>query len=175
MPRWQNPVNAPDLRSGVLRDVGVQISLSAFMVRVNLINPEFLADQHLVAEYAEILMLVEYVRRYPALEGIPKEYCLGEGHQKFFKNKLRYLEKRHQELKKEMKKRGFVSRRTLSLKAFRKGNLGDWKPGKKDYETIGKRLAWKIKKKPGFYRYYGETKGQNFLIGLVRKGTAGSF
>ena len=29
MPRWQNPVNAPDLRSGVLRDMGVQISLSA--------------------------------------------------------------------------------------------------------------------------------------------------
>ena len=170
MPRWQNPVNAPDLRSGVLRDMGVQISLSAFMVRVNLIKPEFLADQHLVAEYAEVLMLVEYVKRYPALEGIPGKYCLGEGHQKFFKNKLKYLERRHVQLKKEMRRRGFNARKTLSLKGFRKENLGDWEPGEEDYGVIGKRLIWKIKEKPGFYRYYGERKGQKFLVGLIRKG-----
>jgi len=144
------------------------------MVRVNLIRPEFLADQHLVAEYAEILMLVEYVRRYPALEGIPKEYCLGEGHQKFFKNKLKYLERRHLEIKNEMRKRGFKARKKLSLKGFQKENLGDWKPKKRDYGVIVQRLVWKIRKKPGFYRYYGEKKGQKFLIGLVGKGTAGS-
>ena len=164
--------NAPDLRSGALRGLGVRISFSAFMVRVNLIKPEFLADQHLVAEYAELLMLVVYVRKYPKLEGIPEEYCLGEGHQKFFKNKLKYLEKRNQELKKEMKKRGFKPKRKLILEGVGKKNRGDWKPGKKDFAVIGKRLIWKIRKKPGFYRYYGEKKGERFLVGLVRKGTA---
>ena len=74
------------------------------MVRVNLIPPRKLADQHLIAEYNEILMLLGYVRKYPMTEEIPKNYCLGKGHIKFFKNKLLYLKKRHENLKNEMKK-----------------------------------------------------------------------
>ena len=58
------------------------------MVRVNLISPEKLADQHLVAEYAEILMLIAYIKSYPSTEEIPEHYTLGEGHMKFFKNKV---------------------------------------------------------------------------------------
>jgi hypothetical protein len=34
------------------------------MVRVNLISPSKLADQHLIAEYDEILMLLGYVHRF---------------------------------------------------------------------------------------------------------------
>ena len=39
------------------------------MVRVNIINPNKLADQHLIAEYNEILMLLGYVRKYPKEDG----------------------------------------------------------------------------------------------------------
>ena len=61
------------------------------MVRINLVHPKKLADQHLIAEYNEILMLIGYVRKYPPLENIPDSYKLGKGHVKFFKNKLDYL------------------------------------------------------------------------------------
>ena len=77
------------------------------MVRVNLISPKLLSDQHLIAEYNEILMLLGYVRKYPKLVGIPKDYCLGKGHILFFKDKLGYLKERHELLKKEMRIRGF--------------------------------------------------------------------
>ena len=73
------------------------------MVRVNLIHPKSLADQHLIAEYDEILMLLGYVRRYPKKENIPEKYTLGKGHIKFFKDKLLYLKKRHELIKEEMK------------------------------------------------------------------------
>ena len=75
------------------------------MVRINLINPKKLADQHLVAEHNEILMLLGYVRKHPMCLNIPETYCLGRGHIKFFKNKLLYLKKRHELIKKEMIKR----------------------------------------------------------------------
>jgi len=32
------------------------------MVKINLIHPRYLTDQHLIAEYNEILMLLAYLR-----------------------------------------------------------------------------------------------------------------
>ena len=37
-----------------------------------ILNPKFLADQHLVAEYNEILMLVSYFKKFPEVKDIPK-------------------------------------------------------------------------------------------------------
>lgn len=137
------------------------------MVRVNVINPKYLADQHLVAEYYEIIMLVSYVRKHPCLEGIPPRYCLGTGHIKFFKNKLNYLKKRHEEIKKEMKRRGFAARMTLNLKGLGKAHKNDWKACKRDEAVIKKRIKWKIGLKPLFYRYYGKREGKKFLTELL--------
>jgi len=139
------------------------------MVRVNLINPKYLADQHLIAEYAEILMLVAYIKRHPRPDNLPKEYCLGTGHQRFFKNKLLYLKKRHELLKKEMRKRGFTPNKTLSLKRFKKELLKDYKPKNKDKKIIKKRLIQKLNKRPKFYRYYSKNKPKKFLTNLVKK------
>jgi len=140
------------------------------MVRVNLIDPKYLSDQHLVAEYAEILILAAYARAYPDLVGIPANYCLGTGHQKFFKNKLKYLKTRHEKLKKEMRMRGFRPRKTLSLRGFGRRHLNNWKVQKKDFLVIEKRLIERIRLKPEFYRYYGEYRGEKFLVKLVKKG-----
>lgn len=137
------------------------------MVRINLINPRKLADQHLVAEYDEILMLLGYVRRYPSAVGIPDTYCLGPGHIKFFKNKLRYLKNRHEELKKEMRLRGFKPTKNIKLSEFPIGLRGDWKPTVADKKIILARLRSKIRAKPGYYRYYGEKKSQKFLLKLL--------
>jgi deoxyribonuclease (pyrimidine dimer) len=143
------------------------------MVRINILNPQFLTDQHLIAEYDEMLMLLGYVERYPCLknEDIPKRYTLGKGHMKFFKDKLRYLKKRHELLKAEMRKRGFRPTKSISLKKYPKNLRNDWKPSKDDYKIIIERITWKINKKPTYYRYYGEYKDKDFLIGLLNKGT----
>gem|GEM_PF-6983141 len=42
------------------------------LVRVNLLPPRVLADQHLVAEYREIFMLLGHVRKYPAVNNVPE-------------------------------------------------------------------------------------------------------
>ena len=114
------------------------------MVRINLINHLNLADQHLIAEYNEILMLLGYVKKYPELGAIPSQYTLGKGHILFFKNKLKYLKKRHSLLKKEMEKRGFNTKVTINLNQFDKKLIHDWKPTKESIEIIKKRLIYKI-------------------------------
>jgi deoxyribonuclease (pyrimidine dimer) len=143
------------------------------MVRVNLINPKSLADQHLVAEYNEILMLLGYVKRYPEIKlmkgksEIPEDYTLNKGHMKFFKDKLKYIKKRHEIVKKEMRKRGFKTDITIDLNKYPKQLHNDWKPKEKDFKIIKERIIWKINKKPEYYRYYGEYKDKDFLIGLL--------
>ncbi len=140
------------------------------MVRINLIKVRNLSDQHLIAEYNEILMLLSYVRKYPGLEEVPENYCLGKGHQKFFKDKLLYLRDRHRQLTEEMKRRGFKVNRKLSLKGFDKRLLKNWNPGKDDLKIIKRRLTEKINKRPEFYRYYSEKKGLKFFENLISKG-----
>lgn len=140
------------------------------MVRVNIIHPKHLADQHLIAEYNEILMLFGYVKKYSKLdkEKIPKNYVLGKGHMLFFKDKLRYLKDRHEKIKVEMNKRGFVTRLDIKLKDYNKKLYGNWKACKKDKEIIKKRIIEKINKKPEYYRYYRVKKPKEFLIELIK-------
>jgi len=139
------------------------------MVRVNIIEPWRLSDQHLVAEYLEILMLVSRAQKYPVPRKKPASYCLGPGHICFFKDKLLYLKKRHEELKKEMRKRGFKARKTVDLRGFPKLQLNDWRPSKADVKIIKKRITERLRQKPGFYRYYGEKRSLTFLLGLINK------
>jgi deoxyribonuclease (pyrimidine dimer) len=138
------------------------------MVRVNLIKPIQLSDQHLIAEYNEILMLLGYVKKYPLLFGIPRDYCLGKGHILFFKNKIGYLKKRHDLLKIEMKKRGFKASKTINLSKFKKELVNHWKPSEKDFRIIKKRISWKLRKKRDFYCYYGKKKNQRFFLNLLK-------
>ena len=138
------------------------------MVRINLINPKYLADQHLIAEYAETLMLIAGIKKYQNCEGIPDKYCLGIGHQKFFRNKVRYLQKRHEIIKKEMRGRGFNPKKTISITGIKKELLNDYSPLNEDFKIIKKRIIEKINKKPGWYRYYGKNKQNKFLVNLIK-------
>jgi len=140
--------------------------LNGKMVRVNIINPKNLSDQHLIAEYNEILMLIGHVRKFPKIYEIPKDYCLGKGHIKFFKNKLLYLKKRHEKIKAEMRNRRFKTDKTIKLD-FKKELLNDWKPKKEDFACIKKRIKEKLKKKPGYYRYYRKKRKPDFFIRLI--------
>lgn len=138
------------------------------MVRINLINPRKLSDQHLIAEYDEILMLRGYVIRYPQLtEKIPT-FRLGKGHILFFKDKLVYLQKRHELLKAEMKRRGFHPQKTFLWQGIPRTLLNDWRPTAKDLKLIKTRLRERIRAKPGFYRYYRTGKDLSFFLRLLR-------
>jgi deoxyribonuclease (pyrimidine dimer) len=139
------------------------------MVRINLINPKNLTDQHLIAEYNEILMMVGFFKKHPKTKEISKNYCLGKRHINFFRNKLLYLDKRFIQLKKEMIKRGFKANKNLNLKKFNKCLYKDWKPSIEDKKIIKKRLIEKIDLKPDFYRYKKEKRKKRFFINLIKK------
>lgn len=137
------------------------------MVRINLIDPKKLADQHLVAEYNEILMLFGYVRKHPETYGTDHDYCLGKGHIRFFKDKLLYLKKRHGLIKKEMKIRGFRRDKTIDLRNFPKNLRNDWKPKQEHFKIIKRRLKEKINFHPEFYRYYKVKRSKKFFLDLL--------
>lgn len=141
------------------------------MVRVNIINPKYLTDQHLLAEYLEILMLVSAVKKHPttSLDKIPKNYKLGIGHILFFKNKLKYLQERHEKIKKEMLRRGFSPKKKLSLSGIPKNFMKNWHATSKDKQIIKKRLIERINRKPSWYTYKKQHKPRDFLIGLIKK------
>jgi deoxyribonuclease (pyrimidine dimer) len=138
------------------------------MVRINLIDPKKLADQHLIAEYNEILMLLGYVRKHPEVKNVPTSYRLGKGHLLFFKDKLNYLAKRHNLLKKEMRRRNFIPTKTINLALYDKSLHNNWKPMKKDIVVINERITQKILKKPNYYTYQGQHKSPAFFIDLLR-------
>ncbi len=138
------------------------------MVRINIIPPKQLTDQHLIAEYNEIFMLLGFIKKYPKITSQPNEYCLGKGHINFFKNKLKYIETRFEKIKKEMIKRGFNPKKDLNLKPFKNNLKQDWKPKSKDKEIIKKRLIYKINLKPKFYTYYKKHRTKKFLKELLK-------
>ena len=84
------------------------------MTRINVVRVEELSQQHLVAEYREIMRLPGNLKAWlnrkskpPSFDEIPKEYKLGTGHVKFFFNKFMYLEKRFDSIIDEMLERGY--------------------------------------------------------------------
>lgn len=141
------------------------------MVRINLLNPSYLTDQHLIAEYNEILMLIGFIQKYSSIENIPENYILGKGHINFFKNKLTYIKNRHKQIKQEMIKRKFKPTKTLKLnhKSITSKHKNNYKPTKQAKQLIKQRLKNKIKSKPKFYRYYQQNKPLKFFIDLINK------
>ena len=132
------------------------------MTRINLVPPEELSDQHLVAEYREIFMVGSSLQRSlrspnweKTKESIPKKFTLNKGHVKFFYDKGKYLSERYDELIKEMK------RRQMSpdpLRIFKKEQWPDelyntWKPNDYDLKVIRTRINMKIKLKPDWYKW----------------------
>lgn len=78
------------------------------MTRINVVPVEELCDQHLLAEHRELTRIPNAVAKGKFhLKGQPTDYKLGEGHVRFFFNKLTFLKKRYDLLHQECKKRGF--------------------------------------------------------------------
>ena len=78
------------------------------MTRINVVPPAELCDQHLLAEHRELTRIPNAVARGRFnLEGQPADYRLGEGHVRFFFDKLTFLQQRYAALHEECLARGF--------------------------------------------------------------------
>ncbi|KGQ71418.1 deoxyribonuclease [Chelonobacter oris] len=78
------------------------------MTRINVVPPQELCDQHLLAEHRELTRIPNaIVKGKYSLDGQPLDYKLGTGHVKFFMNKLTFLHDRYQALHQECLARGF--------------------------------------------------------------------
>ena len=133
------------------------------MTRINIIPPEELMDQHLIAEYRETRLLTQNLRRsFQSKNGmdktkIPKQFTLNAGHILFFKDKGEYIRKRYDQLQTEMRKRGFEPTfPTIDIDVWPSGFKNDWTPTERDMNIVRERIALRISQRPGWYRYYGK-------------------
>jgi deoxyribonuclease (pyrimidine dimer) len=131
------------------------------MTRVNLVPPAELFDQHLLAEYRELLMIPAALRRtLQSRKGLvqaacPKRFTLNTGHVSFFYNKGKYLDRRYAALRRELRQRGFKldPGRVFPAAVFIDNGLyGDWRPDAAALALIRARLSEKLALRPGWYR-----------------------
>lgn len=122
------------------------------MTRINVVPPDELCDQHLLAEHRELTRIPNAVARGRfSLKGQPTDYKLGEGHVRFFFDKLLFLKKRYQALHEECLARGF------RVQNYWNQNLPDADELWKDYQPTEQaliinreRIAQRMPAKPRF-------------------------
>ena len=129
------------------------------MTRINIIEPSELTDQHLIAEYREIFMVGSSLQRSLKSKNwnpkdIPIKFTLNTGHVKFFYDKGKYLFKRYDELRIEMKARGMNpdDTRVFKREQWPDELWNDWTPSLEDYKLIRQRIEDRINMKPNWYR-----------------------
>lgn len=132
------------------------------MTRINTIDPRFLCDKHLAAEYRELPRVLNLaVKRLESLDprfvmdnypNVPDTYRLGTGHVTFFADKLGWLYRRHLQLIAELQYRsvcrnGVAKALTIDLTETyaRLQNLAphwcnDWIPDQEDHILLVHRL-----------------------------------
>ena len=120
------------------------------MTRINIIPPSELTDKHLGAEYMELPRVFGPAHKAmlrgekPDDKQNPKEYVLGEGHVRFFYNKLGYLEKRFKAIVEECKARGRSCQYESVPECYKEmpvGWKGDYQPTEQDMALNRARIA----------------------------------
>ena len=121
------------------------------------VDPILLADQHLIAEYREIPMLIGSLQywKWEIKSPIPQIFNLGIGHMNFLKNKLRYAQRRHEAVIIECHRRHFkCDTLRMNLTGFPIEFCQDWNPTIEDSKKLRLRLKWKLNnKQQPFWRY----------------------
>lgn len=119
------------------------------MTRINAgIHPSELCDRHLLAEHREIKRIPNMVKSGRAkLSGIPAEFTLGQGHVRFFYDKIGYLKRRYLEIRRECLRRGFsVADYGGSFEGIEACLMNDWCPGERERDMIRKRIEERLEK-----------------------------
>jgi len=134
------------------------------MTRINVVDPEMLTDQHLMAEYRELPMVMGSLRRSLKSKNgwqpskVPKEYTLNHGHVYFFTNKKTFLVKRFNALVYDLIHRGYCvnpTERRIDWGVFDEVPQIEWEPSDVDVKTNALRITERILQKPYWYRYKG--------------------
>lgn len=129
------------------------------MTRINLVPPIVLCDQHLVAEYREIVRIPTlFWNAYNSEKRIivPSEFTLGSGHVKFFYDKQRYLEIRFADLVSEMEARNMKPAMHWKTDFVPPEYYLDYTPTKTDYINILNRLDFAVERMKDVPRYNGK-------------------
>ena len=128
------------------------------MTRINSnIPPKSLCDQHLNAEYREIVRTIALAKnKFKKIgsleklrEQIPQQFTLGSGHVSFFYDKLKFIRDRFNSLRQEMLDRGMQANMFINSEQFR-GILelyNDWSASTEDNELIIDRIYERAKGK----------------------------
>ena len=131
-------------------------------MRINIIEPRYLADQHLVAEYREIKMLPKcLIRSLQSKKGldenrIPEKYTLNTGHGYFFYNKLTFIIKRFNALLVEMQLRGFQTNfDNMPFDGIPQSFFNDYKPDEEAVQINLERIRLRINAKKYWFKHYG--------------------
>jgi deoxyribonuclease (pyrimidine dimer) len=129
------------------------------MTRINVIPVEELTDQHLMAEYRELPMVMSSARRSSVTGYKPTSvYTLNKGHVKFFYNKKQYLLERWMELIVELNDRGFKidpASRVCKWAELDKFPQMLWIPDQHAMDINRERIQERINAKRSWYRYRG--------------------
>lgn len=138
------------------------------MTRVNLVEPEYLLDQHLMAEYREIPMVGAALGRtlkskngYDSTK-VSDQYTLNQGHVYFFYNKADYLLSRYEKIKEELIERGFALDPNRTNAGWANFYLIEdkqisWKPNTTEILVNAARLHKRYLQKPQWYKYFGSS------------------
>lgn len=126
------------------------------MTRINVVPPETLTDQHLLAEYRElprVLPLAAAAVRRGIVLGPPR-YTLGKGHVTFFYSRTDYLVGRHTVIVMELLRRGYNLSRPEPLVAVAGCGESKWQPTERDILVNLERLRERLRSQPDFYTHY---------------------
>lgn len=125
------------------------------MTRINLESPSLLCREHLIGEWYEnprIATNIIKARGKIDLKSIPSAFTVrtnsnprgGEGHMKFFYNKLLWLRNRYISLMEEMTRRGYNATDNWKEEIYQlqyQRLFNDWQPSEKDISLSRTRIA----------------------------------
>lgn len=144
------------------------------MTRINVVTPRILADQHLMAEYRELPMVMAALRRSKnskaGVKGIPQAYTMGAGHVKFFYDKGKFLRQRYSMLIDELVLRGYhisPESRDVAWDVFDESLNNMWEPNSLDMVTNLDRILVRLEERFDFYRYFSNQIDDRFMSSLI--------
>ena len=132
-------------------------------MRINVINPKYLTDQHLIAEYREMKMITYYYVKSSKVEGgidktrISPTYTLSTGHAYMWYDKMGYIDSRFKSICTEMRERGFQCVfDALNFSNVPKEAFGQYTPTQEDIRINLDRVLIRLAKQPWWYKYRGK-------------------
>lgn len=134
------------------------------MVRINLISPQQLSDQHLIAEYREILMMFGYYRLHQSFQPTVNQFQAA----RFYHDKLLYLQNRFMMLREEMITRNFKPTKFIERDGYPEEHWNDYEPTDFYIQEMKQRIKQRINEKPTWYRYRSEYRTPAFFEELMK-------